>query len=105
MPTHDFFNEEPRVTRAGRVSAGPYPYLALLAEADGRYAQLMGMSDRDSVQFKVLKAECHGIAVAISALHADTIEEVSQLVHDRFVARANGLPIPEYVVRRADQYV
>lgn len=100
-PAHDYFHEEPRITRAGRVASTPYPYLALLAELDGRYAKLM---ETDKGQHREMwhtyKDECHGIVIGLSCISGDSIENLSKLAHDRYVSRVNGTPLPEYSASR-----
>jgi hypothetical protein len=81
---------EPRATRTGVVKIEWDPISTLHAELDARYARVMQMRkligfSEDNEFYVAVKGECHGLAVAISALRCEPIEEVAARAHDRYL--------------------
>lgn len=88
---------EPRETRTGKVTVEWDPISTLHAELDSRYARLIALREKlaamkpndEAVQVQadmyVARAECHGIAVGISVLRCETLEDIAKQAHERYL--------------------
>lgn len=81
----------PRETRTGKVKIEWDPISTLHAELDARYAHLMDAQVSGAMSsMERWRSECHGLAVAISAIYCQTIEDVAKRAHERYLGFSNG---------------